>query len=183
MKRFILNAVVMMATIVFFTPMVYGTGLMMAPSKEGADPTAILLVEQGIKFNEENKREEALTSFELASQIDPRITVSYFNAGIALWEMGRMAEALSYLEEFGARNPGDPTGQRVLSDLKKAYFGSHPATGLGGLAEFGVASLAGFMFIFAMAALDIGTAQSIGAVKEEAFEEREWLEERWEKVA
>jgi tetratricopeptide (TPR) repeat protein len=177
MKRFIINAAFMVAVIVFSAVTVYGGGPM-APPKEGADPAAVKLVEQGIKFYEEKRWEAALDSFTLAIQIDSRVFVSYFNAGISLWEMGRMAEALSYLEEFAARNPGDPRGQRALLDLKKAYSSSPPDSGWGGFAEFGLASLAGFLFIFGIAALDIGAAPSTGSVKEKALKQKQGKEPR-----
>lgn len=178
MKRFMINTVFMTAFVVFSAAAVYAGEPMMAPIDEGADPAAVKLVEQGIKFYEEKKWEEALNSFTLAIQIDSRVFVSYFNAGISLWEMGRMAEALFYLGEFGARKPDDPRGRRALLDLKKAYSSDLPDTGLGGFAEFGVASLAGFIFIFGIAALEIGAAPSAGPVKEAAFEKTKRKEPR-----
>ncbi|MCG3115072.1 MAG: hypothetical protein LLH30_05270 [Candidatus Manganitrophus sp. SA1] len=154
MKHAMLDVLVMISMIGFFTLNGYGADLM-APPKEGADPTAILLVEQGIKQSNEGQWEEAGASFKLASQIDPNLSSATFNAGVAALELGRKEEALNHMERFVSRQPDNQEGQRLLSDIRESVDNVYPAAGRG-FAEFGLASLLGFIFVFAMAAYDIG---------------------------
>ncbi len=113
---------------------------------------ALMLVGQGISLYNEKNMDAALKSFELAAQIDPSLSVAYFNAGIVASEMGQKKEALSYLEEFLARTPGHREGEQVLSELKAGHYAGILDAEKGGFAEFGMAALIGSLFPLAMAA-------------------------------
>ena len=182
MIRLMIEALVVIVVVILSAAQAHGIGSMMAPVKGGADPTAALLVEQGIKQFEEKNWEAAHTSFKFAAEIDPGFSIAYFNAGVVASEMGRMKEALSAFEAFASRNPGHPEGQRLLSDLKQAYSSGYQAVG-GGFAEFGAASLLGLIFIFAVAAYDIGILHPFTEADGKPSEETEWKEEYWKKAA
>ena len=177
-----IDVLVVVVAVILSAAQAYGIGSMIAPVKGGADPTAALLVEQGIKQFEEKNWGAAHTSFKFAAEIDPGFSVAYFNAGVVASEMGRIKEALSAFEAFVARNPGHPEGQRLLSDLKEASSGGYTAVG-GGFAEFGAASLLGLIFIFAVAAYDIGVLHPFTEADGKPSEEAKWREEYWKKAA
>lgn len=179
MKHAMIDLLVMISMIGLFTLNGYGADLM-APPKEGADPTAILLVEQGIKQSNEGQWEEAGASFKLASQIDPNLSSATFNAGVAALELGRKQEALNDLERFVSRQPENREGRRLLSDIRESINNVYPAAGRG-FAEFGFASLLGFLFVLAMAAYDIAVTHPFQ--KERRFEEVKRREARLRKAA
>ncbi len=178
MKQAMIGVLVMISMI-GLTLNGYGAGLM-APPKEGADPTAILLVEQGIKQSNEGQWEEADVSFKLASQIDPNLSSATFNAGVAALALGRKQEALNDVEKFLSRQPGNREGQRLLSDIRESIGNDYPAAGRG-FAEFGLASLLGFIFVLAMAAYDIAVTHPFQ--KERQLEEVKPRKERLRKAA
>lgn len=179
MKRLMIAVLVMIGTLGFLNPNGYGAEPMMAPPKEGADPTVVLLVEQGIEQAKEKKWEAARASFKLASQIDPTLSVATFNAGVAALGMGRRMEALDDLERFLLLQPGNPEGQRIVSNIREGVYSSHTAAGAGGFAEFGFASLLGFIFVFGMAAYDIGMTRPFMDSEEELSEKKERLKVEW----
>jgi hypothetical protein len=151
MKRYIIAVLVILGVAGAFIGKGYGTEPMMEPPNRGADPTAILLVEQGIKQFNGQEVKAARDSFELAAQIDPTLSSASVNARLAAQEM--------------SQNPS-------------ARDGGANAVG-GGFAEFGVATLAGFIFVFVMAAYDFGgTHPSMGS-KEKAFFERVPQQRPW----
>ncbi len=137
---------------VLVVPNVYGAGPMMTAAKEGGEPMAVMLVDQGISLYNENDMGAALKSFEMAVEIDPSLSVAYFNAGIVASEMGQKKEALSYIEQFLTRMPGHREGEQILSELKASYYAGILDAEKGGFAEFGMAALIGSLFPLAMAA-------------------------------
>lgn len=178
MKQVMIGVLVMISMI-GLTLNGYGADLM-TPPKEGADPTAILLVEQGIKQSNAGQWEEAGVSFKLASQIDPNLSSATFNAGVAALALGRKQEALNDVEKFLSRQPGNREGQRLLSDIRESIDNDYPAAGRG-FAEFGLASLLGFIFVLAMAAYDIAVTHPFQ--KERQLEEVKQRKERLRKAA
>lgn len=183
MKRFVVGAFVTAVAVIFLAPRVYAIRPLAAPSQKAADPTALLLTEQGIKQYEEQQWEAAYASFKLASEIDPTLAAAEMNRAVALSKMGHAPEAISSLETFVAGNPEIAEGRRLLSDVKRAYFKGRPprpASGLGGFAEFGAASLIAFIYMMAVAAYDIGAAHPFRK-EEEGIET--WMEERWREAA
>lgn len=184
MKRFMIAVLVMIGILGLLNLNGYGAEPMMAPPKEGADPTAVLLVEQGIEQAKEKEWEAARASFKLASQIDPTLSVATFNAGVAALGMGRRMEALDDLEGFLSLQPGNLEGQRIVSNIREGVYSSHTAAGMGGFAEFGFASLLGLIFVFAVAAYEIGATPPPMETEEKSFEKKrpltevEWLKER-----
>lgn len=178
MKQAMIGVLVMISMI-GLTLNGYGADLM-TPPKQGADPTAILLVEQGIKQSNQGQWEGASVSFKLASQIDPNLSSATFNASVAALALGRKEEALNHLETFVSRQPENQEGQRLLSDIQKSVDNTYPAAGRG-FAEFGLASLLGFIFVLAMAAYDIAVTHPFQ--KERQLEEVKRREERLRKAA
>jgi len=81
MKRYLIDALVMIGIIGMFTLSAQGAGPKTAPLEKGADPTATLLLDQGIQQMKEGKPEVARASFALASQLDPNLSIPAFNTG------------------------------------------------------------------------------------------------------
>lgn len=92
---------------------------------------------------------------------------------------GYGAEPMTALPKEGA----DP----IVSNIREGDS-SHTAAGMGGFAEFGFASLLGFIFVFAVAAYEIGATPPPMETEEKSFEkkrpltEAEW-KERWAAAA
>ncbi len=176
MKRFAIGALVVMIFLVSSVPRGYGAGSMIVPPKGAGDPTAVLLMKQGIDLYGEGKWEEALSSLTLASQVDPSLSAAYFNAGVVAWEMGRAGQALSSLETFLGAHPGHQEAQRLLSDVRKSYYSGRSSDSAGGgFAEFGAATLLGFIFVFAVAVHEIAATHPLIAAEEGTADDLERL--------
>lgn len=117
MKRYLIDALVIIGVIGIFTLNGQGAEPTTTTADQGADPTATLLIEQGNKQLEAGEPEAAGASFALAAQLDPKLSIPTIETGLE-------------------------------SRL--------PVGGWGGFAEFGIASILGFIFIFGMAAYEIG---------------------------
>ncbi len=151
MKPYFISMFVIFVAAGVFTGNGDGAEPMMRPPDRGADPTAILLVKQGIKQFNGGEVNAARDSFELAAEMDPTLSSAGFNARLATQEMGQRPAARG---------------------------GGANAVG-GGFAEFGLASLSGFIFVFVIAAYDIGvTHPFMGSTEKESVErvpqERQW---------
>src|SRR5581483_2593675 len=80
MKRYLIDALVMIGMIAVFAVNGQWAGVATAQA-EGADPTATLLLDQGIQQMKEGKPEVARASFALASQLDPNLSIPALNTG------------------------------------------------------------------------------------------------------
>jgi tetratricopeptide (TPR) repeat protein len=189
MKCYMIAMLVIIGTLGLLNLNGYGAEPMMAPPEKGADPMAVLLMEQGIKQSKENEWEAARASFKLASQIDPMLSVATFNAGVAALALGRRMEALDDLERFLLLQSGNREGQRVLSNIREGVYSRRTDTGAGGFAEFGLASFLGFVFVFAIGAYEIGMTRPAMQTEEKPFKKKgtltevEWLEEQLARAA
>lgn len=189
MKRYMIAGLLIIGTLSLLNLNGYGAEPMMAPPEKGADPIAVLLMEQGIEQAKEKGWDAARASFKLASQIDPTLSAATFNAGVAALGMGRRLEALDDLEGFLLLQPGNREGQRVLSNIREGVYSRRTDTGAGGFVEFGVTSLLGFVFVFAIGAYEIGMTCPAMQTEEKPFKKKgplievEWLEEQLARAA
>ncbi len=170
MKRMAYGVVVWVAVAIFPVPTAFGSAPLLSPDT-GANPTAVLLVEQGMKLYEVAKWQDALFSFEMAIGLDPGLSAPLYNAGLTAMKMGNWPLATSYLEKFLARHPAHSAGMAWLSDIQSQSSRGDAASegvepGWGGFAEFGLFGLLGALFIFVLAAYDMGVAHPFGAQKE-----------------
>jgi tetratricopeptide (TPR) repeat protein len=67
------------------------------------------LITQGRALNSQNKHDEALPFFQVATQLDPNSFDAWFNLGYALGELKRWAEALPATERAATLNPNSAT--------------------------------------------------------------------------
>jgi hypothetical protein len=169
MKRILCGVVVLVA--VFVGPAAFGSAPLLSP-EAGADPTATLLVEQGIKLYEMENWQDARSSFEMAISLDPGLAAASFNAGLAALEAGDQATATSHLTGFLARHPthsAHSMGAALLSDIRNRS-GDVASGGLergwGGFAEFGIFGLLGGLFTLMLAAYDMGVEHPFTAQAE-----------------
>src|SRR5581483_4667068 len=81
MKHYLIDALVIIGMIGIFTLNGQGAEPKTAAPVKGADPTAALLLDQGIQQMKEGKLEVARASFALASQLDPNLSIPTFNTG------------------------------------------------------------------------------------------------------
>ncbi len=155
-------------------PAAFGSAPLLSP-EAGADPTAVLLVEQGIKLYEMEDWQNARSSFEMAAGLDPGLAAAFFNAGLAALEAGDPATATSHLTTFLARHPTHSArsiGSALLSDIRNLPDIRNRAgdiapgsveRGWGGFAEFGLFGLLGGLFTLIFAAYDMGVAHPFRA--------------------
>jgi hypothetical protein len=154
MKLYIVSVLILFVVAGIFIGDGYGTEPMVKPPDRGGDPAAILLVKQGIKQFNEGEVNASRDSFELAVEIDPTLSSARFNARLAAEEMNQSAMAGGGVNTVG-----------------------------GGFAEFGLASLSGFIFVFVMAAYDIGVTPPLTGSKKKAFVERVPQKKEWAAAA
>ncbi len=135
---------------VFFVPTASGAETTTLSSGTGADPTAVLLLEQGEKLINENQMEGALASFDLAIQVDPGLSKAYFRASAVASQLGHNEKAIAYLSNLLKRNPSDTEAQGLLANLAKKTEVPGESFGFSssGFLEFGVAALLGSAFFF-----------------------------------
>jgi tetratricopeptide (TPR) repeat protein len=157
MKRTYTKLIGVVAFMICLAPTAYGSETKAMASAGGSDPIAVLLVEQGEKLLNENQREGALASFELAIEVDPALSKAYLQASAVASQLGDNAKATSYLEALRRRNPQDPQIQRLLANLKTGK-GRHDPTGFAssGFMEFGLAALLGWGFYLFIAGYEVG---------------------------
>lgn len=154
MKPYLVSVFIVFVVAGIFTGNGYGAEPMMIPPERGGDPTAILLVKQGIKQFNTGEVKAARDSFELAAEIDPSLSSAAVNARSAAQTMSRNA----------------------------AGRGGANAVG-GGFAEFGLATLSGFIFMVVVAAYEIGATNPYTRLNEKESVERIPRERRWAEAA
>lgn len=137
----------------------YGGEPLKRPSGAKGDPSAILLIDQGIRLFTDHNPDAALSSFDMAIQMDPTISEAHFNAGMVALELGMREKGFAYLETYAKQRPD--SGGAFLSDMKSAIA---TADGLGmpktGFWEFGFVAVIGSVFVFMMAAYLISSSLS-----------------------
>jgi hypothetical protein len=81
MKHFMIDALMMIGIIGMMTLTAYPVKAMTGPLNQGVDPTAMLLLDQGIKQFNAGEVSAARSSFDLASQLDPKISLPALSIG------------------------------------------------------------------------------------------------------
>ncbi len=128
------------------------------------DPIALMLMDQGARLYEGNNLEGAQLSFAMAAQVDPTLQDAYFNAAVTAADLGKTQQALVSLETLLSRYPKHPQGRRLYATLKGVGpAGVSQVTLGGGFYEFGLLALMGSLFLYTVAAYDIGVTQSVPA--------------------
>jgi tetratricopeptide (TPR) repeat protein len=156
MKRIDIKLIGVLAFMICLVPTAYANETKGMASASGSDPIALLLVEQGEKLLNENQREGALASFELAMEVDPALSNAYLQASAVASQLGDSAKAAAYLEALRRRKPNDLQVQRTLADLKTAKGRPDPAGfASSGFIEFGLAALLGWGFYLFIAGYEV----------------------------
>jgi tetratricopeptide (TPR) repeat protein len=123
--------------------------VLLVPVAYGADPTAMLLLQQGEQLISERQLEGALASFDLAIQVDPGLSAAYFQASAVASQLGNHEKAVFYLEELGRHEPDNINAKMALADLAvKKSQGELFGLSSSGFFEFGIAALLGLAFLF-----------------------------------
>jgi len=135
----------------------YGGEQLKRPAGVSGDPAAVLLIDQGIRLFAESQKEQALSSFDMAIQMDPTLSEAYFNAGIVALELGMREKGFSYLTEFENQRPEE--GKAFLSGIRNAVTDSGATDAGSGFWEFGLAAVLGSVFIFTAGAYLISYSQ------------------------
>lgn len=159
MKR--INVVVIMVFVFSLVSLnAHGAESLKRPSDISANPAAVLLIDQGIRLFVEGQLETALSSFDMAIQMDTTIPEAYFNAGIAALELGMREKGLSYLKTFAIQRPQE--GGAFLSGISSNATAAKGtgSTGRSGFWEFGFAAIIGSIFVVAAGAYLISDSQT-----------------------
>jgi len=119
------------------------------------DPTAMLLIEQGLNLYQAGQADGALASFELAAQVDPTSVAARLNAARVTLKMGSPEGATRHLQALLSRYPGHAEGMALWSRLHATPSVAATAEG-GGFFEFGLMALVGALFTMGIAAYDVG---------------------------
>jgi len=154
MKRRMLVDVVF--AVGFALLLLVGVGVKPTAGGEGdVDPTAVLLIKQGLDLRQAGHAEGALASFDLAAQVDPASAAAHLNAARVTLEMGDPQAAAHHLQNLLLRYPEHVEGVALWSRLNAP---ASPPTAVGGdgFFEFGLLALVGALFATGIAAYDIG---------------------------
>jgi tetratricopeptide (TPR) repeat protein len=158
MKR-IHVVMVMVFVLSLVSAKMYGAEPLKRPSGVGGNPAAVLLINQGIGLFAKGQLDQALSSFDMAIQMDKTLSDAYFNAGIVALELGMREKGFSYLETFASQRPEE--GRAFLSGRNNATVAigadSAPSSGFW---EFGLPAMLGSVFIFAAGAYLISHSQA-----------------------
>ena len=158
MKR-IHVVMVMVFVLSLVSAKMYGAEPLKRPSGVGGNPAAVLLINQGIGLFAKGQLDQALSSFDMAIQMDKTLSDAYFNAGIVALELGMREKGFSYLETFASQRPEE--GRAFLSGRNNAETAtgadSAPSSGFW---EFGFSAMLGSIFIFTAGAYLISHSQA-----------------------
>ena len=151
-------------TVFFFSLIsweVYGGESLKRPSGLTGDKSAILLIDQGIQLFTEHQSEAALSSFDMATKLDPTLSEAYFNAGIVALELGLREKGIAYLEAFSRQRPEEGRAFLLNNNIAATdVAGVADTIGSSGFWEFGLPAVFGSVFIFMMAAYLINSPLS-----------------------
>ena len=148
----------------------FGIGVLPVTVDGAGDTTAVLLMQQGTDLHRAGEMAGALASFNLAAEVDPMLAEAPLAAAQIALAMGDHAAAARHADAAMARQPGDWRAIRVQEVIRERSAAAIPSvdwTGGNGFTEFGLAALAGSLFIFAVSMYDIGQTPPVSEKKEE----------------
>lgn len=149
------------------SPEVYGAESLKKPSGTGGNPAAVLLIDQGIHFFTNRQLEAALSSFDMAIQMDPILSEAYFNAGITALELGMREKGFSYLEQFAKQRPEEWKAFLSIGGSGITTAGL-PAVAGSGFWEFGLSAIIGSIFVFIAGAYLVSSSSLPGILSQQS---------------
>lgn len=84
------------------------------------DSSAYYWLNRGYVADQNGERAEALAAFQMATTVDPKLTVAWQQLGHALFASGRYGEAILAYERVMALNPTPPAD--IFHSLSRAYL-------------------------------------------------------------